>query len=164
MNRKKPVDNEWLATLKAKIKESGGQKRVSELSGVNQSSVSKFLNGRDVKVSTAKAILAVVGMDVDDMPEDAADQAEGQIRARILEQQLADEMRRRTEMQVRIMTAVATACRVAGLSVPQKEMIQAAVFDYEKCQDEAGVRAAAERYASRQHETDAAMEGTGALS
>ena len=48
MSRNKPVDKEWLAELKVKIKEAGGQKRVAELAGVNQSSVSKFLNGRDV--------------------------------------------------------------------------------------------------------------------
>ena len=108
-------------------------------------------------MSTARALLPVLGLSVDDMPDIYADELSDRYRALALEQELTEAIRSRTEMRVKVLLAVDMACRVAGVSEEQKEIILAAALEYETCQDESGVREAAARYAVRDGGDDKAL-------
>lgn len=132
---KKPLPPSTLKSLKAMIAEAGGQASVADAAKVSQSQVSRFLNGQDVKLSTALPILKVIGcgimpvsQDAQPSPDPASNYREHCVR---LEDELLAVKRQLLEQQTKIMDAVKAACRAEKLTPEQTAAMIKAVIHYE---------------------------------
>ena len=132
---KRPLPPSTLKTLKAMIAEAGGQASVADAAKVSQSQVSRFLNGYDVKLSTALPILKVIGcgimpaaQDPQPSPGPAESYREHCVR---LEDELIAVKRELLEQQTKIMDAVKAACRAERLTPEQTATMIKAVIRYD---------------------------------
>jgi len=135
---KKPLPPSTLKSLKAIIAEAGGQASVADAARVSQSQVSRFLNGQDVKLSTALAILKVIGGGITPVCQEPSCATEPQSNYReqclVLEEQLIAVKRELLAQQTKIMDAVRVACRCANLSPEQIALMTEAVVHYDTWQ------------------------------
>jgi len=135
---KKPLPPSTLKSLKAMIAEAGGQASVADAARVSQSQVSRFLNGQDVKLSTALPILKVIGCGIMPVCQDAQPAPDPTSSYReqclLLEEQLIAVKRELLAQQTKIMEAVRGACRSANLNPEQIATMTEAVVHYDTWQ------------------------------
>lgn len=136
---KKPLPPSTLKSLKAIIADAGGQAAVADSARVSQSQVSRFLNGQDVKLSTALAILKVIGGGITPVCQEQAcvvePQADYREQCLVLKEQLIAVKGELLDQQTKIMEAVRSACRTANLSPEQIATMTEAVVHYDTWQD-----------------------------
>lgn len=132
---KKPLPPSTLKSLKAIIADAGGQASVADAARVSQSQVSRFLNGQDVKLSTALAILKVIGGGITPVCQEQAcvgePQADYREQCLVLKEQLIAVKGELLDQQTKIMEAVRSACRTANLSPEQIATMTEAVVHYD---------------------------------
>jgi len=132
---KKPLPPSTLKSLKAMIAQAGGQASVADAARVSQSQVSRFLNGQDVKLSTALPILKVIGCGIMPVSQDAHPDPDPSSNYREqcvrLEEELIAVKRELLAQQTKIMDAVKAACRVEKLSPEQIATMTKAVIHYD---------------------------------
>jgi hypothetical protein len=132
---KKPLPPSTLKSLKAIIADAGGQAAVADSARVSQSQVSRFLNGQDVKLSTALAILKVIGGGITPVCQEQACVVEPQANYREqcvrLEEELIAVKRELLAQQTKIMDAIKAACRVEKLTPEQIATMTKAVVHYD---------------------------------
>ena len=146
---KKPLPSSTLKSLKAIIADAGGQAAVADSARVSQSQVSRFLNGQDVKLSTALAILKVIGGGITPVCQEQACVAEPQANYREqcirLEEELIAVKRELLAQQTKIMEAVRSACRTANLTPEQIATMTEAVVHYDTWQAREGAAIESEK-------------------
>lgn len=133
---KKPLPPSTLKSLKAMIADAGGQASVADAARVSQSQVSRFLNGQDVKLSTALPILKVIGCGImpacqepqQTPPDPVANYREQCVR---LEDELIAVKRELLAQQTKIMDAVKSACIAENLTPEQIATMTKAVVHYD---------------------------------
>lgn len=137
---KKPLSPSMLKSLKAMITQAGGQASVADAARVSQSQVSRFLNGQDVKLSTALPILKVIGcgiMPVCQEPQPVPEQdptSNYREQCLRLEEELIAVKRELLAQQTKIMEAVRSACKSAHLNPEQIATMTEAVVHYDTWQ------------------------------
>ena len=135
---KKPLPPSTLKSLKAMIAEAGGQASVADAARVSQSQVSRFLNGQDVKLSTALPILKVIGCGIMPVCQDTppAQDPTSNYREQCLrlEEELIAVRGKLLAQQTEILDAVKAACRKENLSPEQIATMTKAVVHYDTWQ------------------------------
>lgn len=132
---KKQLPPSTLKSLKAMIADAGGQAYVADAARVSQSQVSRFLNGQDVKLSTALPILKVIGCGIMPVSQNAPAAPEPQSNYREqcvrLEEELIAVKRELLAQQTKIMDAVKSACLAEKLTPEQIATMIKAVVHYD---------------------------------
>lgn len=142
---KKPLSPSALKPIKLAVAKAGGQAAVADAARISQSQVSRFLNGQDVKLSTALSILKAIGGGItptcsDPPPQACQDHGPGlDEQVRVLKHELADKDRamaalelKYSRLQSSILEALKATCRTIGLSQDQVRLLKEAVTDPEE--------------------------------
>lgn len=141
--KESPLSPAFLRAIKDAIYAHGGQAAVSEKTGLAQSQISRFLGGRDVRVSTLMRLLAALGGGIGSVEGKALPmvaEAPAAFQAELLQAKMdlakqametARVSQAMAEQQNKILNAVTLVCREQALTEAQAHALQAAVASYE---------------------------------